>query len=95
MNEAKALQIRKLEDYNEQYPGVVDGIREWFRTYKTLEGKGLNEFREDGRIYSQSETLQIIHECSKEYRELMNNRMLSKRKHGYWLGGEDQAADTN
>ena len=72
----------------------MDKIVEWFRTYKTLEGKGLNEFREDGKIYNRQETLRIIFECSKEYREMMEVKRLSKQKYGYWLGGEDGAADT-
>ena len=78
VNEAEALQINKLEDYEKVNPGNVDKIVEWFRTYKTLEGKGLNEFREDGKIYDRLETLRIIFECSKEYREMMAHRKLAE-----------------
>ena len=78
VNEAEALQINKLEDYEKVNPGNVDKIVEWFRTYKTLEGKGLNEFKEDGKIYDRMETLRIIFECSKEYREMMAHKKVAE-----------------
>jgi len=39
----------KLNDISdvEKLPGVVTGIREWFRWYKTPDGKPLNEFGYD------------------------------------------------
>ena len=51
VHEAEQLKVRSLEDFDKLQPGRVDEIREWFRTYKTLDGKPENKFREDGRVY--------------------------------------------
>jgi hypothetical protein len=49
----------------------VAAVREWFRTYKTLEGKGLNEFIADGIVFGLDRTLEIIFETNKQYRKLI------------------------
>jgi hypothetical protein len=40
-------------------PDVVNDIREWFRTYKTFEGKGLNEFGFGGRCLTSVEAAEV------------------------------------
>ena len=56
VTEAKMLGISSLKEFDRIYPTRVAEVREWFRTYKVLEGKGLNEFRDDGRIFDKAET---------------------------------------
>lgn len=41
-------------------PHVVNEIREWFRTYKTFEGKGLNEFGFGGRCLTSAEAAEVF-----------------------------------
>ena len=53
VNEAERLNIASMADYEKFNPDRVSEIREWFRMYKTLDGKPENEFTEDGRCYSQ------------------------------------------
>ena len=63
----------------------VSAIREWFRSYKTLEGKALNTFVADGLVFGLDRTLEVIFETNKQYNELMK---LSKAKQGnrdFWL----------
>ena len=85
VTEAKAMGVVTLDDFEKQHPGRVSDIREWFRTYKTLDGKPLNEFREDGRIFNQQETLKIVLETNIDYRELMKKESGLGDKHGFWL----------
>jgi hypothetical protein len=47
-----------------QNPGRVAQVREWFRTYKTLEGKDLNEFIAGGVVFGVDRTLEIIFETN-------------------------------
>ena len=60
VTEAKTLDITSIEDFEKLFPGRVSEIREWFRMYKTLDGKPENEFTENGRLYTQKETLAIV-----------------------------------
>ena len=73
VNEAKELNIANMEDFEKAFPGRVDTIREWFRMYKTLDGKPENKFTEDGRVYTRDETLKIVHSTVTQYRKLMDS----------------------
>ena len=44
VNEAKRVGVNSVEDYRRLFPGAIGEVREWFRTYKTLEGKKENKF---------------------------------------------------
>ena len=85
VNEAKKLGVEQLEDFEKQFPGRVHEIRDWFRTYKTLEGKPLNEFSEDGRVYTREETMKIVLQTSKNYRELSKHDSKVPQKSSFWL----------
>lgn len=85
VNEAKLMGVETLADFEMKHPGRVSSIREWFRTYKTLDGKPMNEFREDGRIFDQQETLKIVLETSRDYRKLMDKETGLNDKHNFWL----------
>jgi len=50
VNEAKEKNIKNLRDYKQLNPGAVEVVKEWFRTYKTWEGKKLNSFIWGGEI---------------------------------------------
>ena len=65
VQEAKQLNISTMAEFEAAYPGRVSEIREWFRMYKTLDGKPENEFSEEGRVYSREETLAIVLDTSK------------------------------
>lgn len=44
-----AKDLNDISDVEEQLPGYVSGIREWFRWYKTPDDKPLNSFGFDGK----------------------------------------------
>ena len=79
------LNVATMEDFEKLHPGRVSEIREWFRTYKTLDGKPENKFTEDGRVYTRDETLRIVFETNKSYRELMAADCTYPEKKDFWL----------
>ena len=52
VNEAKQLGVATMDDFEKLHPERVSEIREWFRMYKTLDGKPENQFKEDGRLFT-------------------------------------------
>ena len=44
------------------------------RTYKTYDGKALNTFGYDEKIFSVDDTIEIIQDCHKQYQDLMIGR---------------------
>jgi len=51
-------------------PGRKHAIREWFRMYKTADGKPKNVFAFDEKILSQAEALKVVAETHHSYKEL-------------------------
>lgn len=65
-----AEKINSVEDANEIYPGLVDDVTDWFRMYKTAEGKGENEYAFGGKAKDTAFTMRIIAETHESYKKL-------------------------
>jgi len=79
-----ADEIKDVFDVESKLPGVVSGIREWFRWYKTPDGKPVNEFGFDEEPLGVERTLEIIEETHAQY--------LALKKSGggkLWLPAEE------
>jgi inorganic pyrophosphatase len=63
--------INDIEDVEEQLPGMLDAIREWFRTYKIPDGKPPNVFGLDEKFMNKSYAIQVIQECHHAWEELI------------------------
>ena len=74
-----------MDDYEKAFPGRVDGIREWFRIYKTLDGKPENKFTEDGRVYTRDETIQIVESTINQYGQLIDPKSDIPQRKDFWL----------
>eukprot|EP00746_Dinoflagellata_sp_MGD_P033262 gnl/MRDRNA2_/MRDRNA2_179327_c0_seq1.p1 gnl/MRDRNA2_/MRDRNA2_179327_c0~~gnl/MRDRNA2_/MRDRNA2_179327_c0_seq1.p1 ORF type:complete len:351 (+),score=69.23 gnl/MRDRNA2_/MRDRNA2_179327_c0_seq1:121-1173(+) len=61
-----------LNDINDVPEHVVSGIREWFRWYKTPDGKPLNRFGNEEKAFNKAQTLEVIAETHKAWKRLMN-----------------------
>lgn len=59
---------------------VLDGIRHWFRYYKTTDGKKENAFAEGGRFLPAKEALPVISRLHSQYKAL-----LAKPKCHLWV----------
>mmetsp|Transcript_25726 Transcript_25726/g.60026 ORF Transcript_25726/g.60026 Transcript_25726/m.60026 type:complete len:324 (-) Transcript_25726:152-1123(-) len=67
-----AEEIKDVFDIDDKMPGVVSGIREWFRWYKTPDGKPVNAFGFDGKPLGVPETLEVIEETHGQYNALLS-----------------------
>ncbi|KAG5187106.1 inorganic pyrophosphatase [Tribonema minus] len=66
-----AAKLHDIKDVEEHCPGVVSGIREWFRWYKTPDDKPVNEFGFGERALDAKETADIISECNGHWKALV------------------------
>lgn len=67
-----ADQFNEITDFNSYYPGTVDSIREWFRLYKTAEGKGENGYGYNGAVLSADVASKIVAETHESWAQLRN-----------------------
>ncbi|KAF8819170.1 type I inorganic pyrophosphatase PPase [Cardiosporidium cionae] len=63
-DDPKFDQIENLEDIEISYPGTVSGIREWFRWYKTPDGKGINMFGHSEQPIDREAALKVCYRSS-------------------------------
>lgn len=54
-----AGELNDIADVEAKLPGVVSGIREWFRWYKTPDGKPVNEFGFGEKALAKAEALKV------------------------------------
>merc|ERR1712216_921755 len=68
-NDEHAASINDVDDIEKFYPGTVSGIREWFRWYKTPDGKPVN-----GYGHGEAETKEVIKVTYGHYTDLMSGK---------------------
>merc|ERR1719326_782200 len=62
-----ASEINDVGDIEKFYPGTVSGIREWFRWYKTPDGKPINGFGHGEKALGREEAIEVINETNEHY----------------------------
>lgn len=78
-----ASSINSLQDLDSAYPFTTAGVREWFRWYKTPDGKPLNQFGYQDSYLSANEAVEVIEETHEAWQELRSG----KRDAGkLWVG---------
>lgn len=63
--------LNDINDVEEQLPGTLEAIREWFRTYKIPDGKPPNQFGLDEKFMDKSYAFDVIKECNQAWKELI------------------------
>ena len=81
--EADKLGIRDHKDYEEAFPYKLNIIKQGFRSIKTYDGKKADSFGHNEEILSVEDTISIIEENHKSYRELLQGNI--ENKYGFWL----------
>ncbi|KAL3940303.1 MAG: hypothetical protein SGBAC_005130 [Bacillariaceae sp.] len=76
--------INDIDDVEKEMPGMLDAIREWYRTYKIPDGKPPNTFGLGERFMDKIYAGGIIDECHHAWKEL-----ISGEKHRQ-IDGEDE-----
>lgn len=69
-----ATELDSVADVDAKMPGVISGIREWFRWYKTPDGKPLNEFGFDEAPLDQEAALEVIGETHGYWKQLRKSK---------------------
>jgi len=59
-NDPKASQLNDIADVEKVLPGKIAEVREWFRTYKTHEGKPLNTFGLNEEAKDRAYTMKVV-----------------------------------
>jgi len=76
-NDALAKELNDIADVEAKCPGVISGIREWFRWYKTPDGKPLNAFGFAEKALDKATAMEVVaetHEAWKKLREGKTNK---------------------
>lgn len=74
----KAGLVNDIADVEAHYPGIVDNVREWFRVYKTAEGKGLNEYAFDGKALDRDFAMQVIANTNSSWAKLCSGEIANE-----------------
>jgi len=69
--DAHANDINDVSDIDKFYPGTISGVREWFRWYKTPDGKPTNKFGHDEKALSAAAAKEVIEETHGFYKNLL------------------------
>lgn len=66
-----ADKLKDIDDVQRQIPGLLDAIREWFRTYKIPDGKPPNEFALGEQFMNRAYALGVVHETHRAWARLV------------------------
>merc|ERR1712194_210216 len=69
-----AKSLDDIADVEAKCPGVISGIREWFRWYKTPDGKPLNAFGYDEKALDKAHALEVIAETHAAWKALRSGK---------------------
>jgi len=67
--------LHDVNDIEHHMPGTISRIQNWFRYYKTSDGKPENTFAFNGKALDQTEALRIISETHRSWQELGQGRL--------------------
>jgi inorganic pyrophosphatase len=66
-----ASELNDIQDVETKCPGTISGIREWFRWYKTPDGKPINEFGFDEKALDKAKALEVLAETNEAWEKLI------------------------
>lgn len=72
---AMASVLSDVGDLETHMPGTVDAIREWFKMYKTADGKPENSFGFDGAAMDKKFAVQVIEETNQSWKDLLAGKV--------------------
>lgn len=74
--------VNDIDDVEREMPGMLDAIREWYRTYKIPDGKPPNTFGLDEKFMNKEYAKTIIDECHHAWEELISGEKERKLEKG-------------
>jgi len=88
LDDPASADLEDIADVSAKMPGVLSGIREWFRWYKTPDGKPLNAFGFGEEPLDRKAALEVIRETHGYWKRLQS----SDAESGLWIGAAEGAA---
>lgn len=70
VNDPLFAKLNSVEDIDELCPGTISGIREWFRWYKTPDGKPINAFGHGEVCLGATEAMEVVQETHQHWKDL-------------------------
>lgn len=67
-----ATELNDIKDLEKYMPGKLETIFDWFRFYKTTDGKPENTFALDGKVIDRQHTLKVIQNTHACWKKLIN-----------------------
>jgi len=72
-------QLNCLQDVDRLLPGFHDTVRDWFKNYKTTDGKPVNELAFGGAVKDAAYAHQVLEECNHHYVALCTGKVENKK----------------
>jgi len=74
-SDPKAKELDDIEDVEAKCPGVISGIREWLRWYKTPDGKPMNKFGYNEKALNKARALEVVAETNESWKKLREGQV--------------------
>ncbi|CAI5757282.1 unnamed protein product [Candida verbasci] len=71
INDPLAKEVDDIHHLVTKRPGLLETTRQWFRDYKLPDGNPQTEFAYNGRYRNATETIEVIKECNKSWKDLI------------------------
>lgn len=68
--------LNDIDDVEEQMPGMLNAIREWYRTYKIPDGKPPNVFGLNENFMNKAYAIEVINECHDAWESLISGEKI-------------------
>jgi inorganic pyrophosphatase len=81
-NDPMAKKLNNVDDVEKHCPGTISGIREWFRWYKTPDGKKINAFGHGEVAMDREYAVEIIDETHTFWKDLVEKK---DGRHKLWV----------
>lgn len=75
----KAKEINSVEDAKKAFPGTIEDVTDWFKMYKTAEGKGENLYAFNGEAKDLAYTMKVVHETHDSYLQLKSGAIPNEK----------------
>lgn len=74
--DARAAALNDIGDVEAAFPGLLKTTHEWFRDYKTVDGKPQNKFAFDGQFKDRAFALKVIDEAHHCWKNLVEKKSI-------------------
>lgn len=79
IDDPKAHLVNNVADVENQFPGTLTAIRDWFRDYKIPDGKPPNKFGFDNKAADKDYALKVIAETNEAWIRLVKRSVPASR----------------